>query len=164
MSRSRPWWLPHATFISLVILLVASTFSGCSEVEDEDISSLKNTPPTIWLDGGPPEGSVSVYKIEFSWGGHDPDGSISHFEYCVTDNDGAFDPADTWVRITGRKPQKRATRLFFPQTYRSTAYWTTRSKNSGDPTRFLSVRSTTWGRCRVSRRTDLSRRERCRRR
>ena len=105
MRRSRPQWLPHATFISLVILLVASTFSGCSQVEDEGISSLKNTPPTIWLEGGPPEGSVSVYKIEFSWGGHDPDGSISHFEYCVTDNDGAFDPADTtgadhWTQTT----------------------------------------------------------------
>ncbi|MCK4774480.1 MAG: hypothetical protein KAT30_06830, partial [Candidatus Krumholzibacteria bacterium] len=95
MSRSRPRWLPHATFISFFIILIASPFSGCSEFGDEDASSLKNTPPTIWLDGGPPEGAVAVYKIEFTWGGFDPDGEITHFEYCITDNDGAFDPADT---------------------------------------------------------------------
>jgi hypothetical protein len=97
MSRPRPWWLPHATLIPFVVLLIASTFSGCAVFDDEtnDISTLKNSPPTIWLHGGPPEGEVAVYKIEFSWGGFDPDGEISHFEYCITDNDGAFDPADT---------------------------------------------------------------------
>jgi len=73
--------------------------------EEQGISPYKNTPPTVWLDGGPPEGTVSVYKIEFSWGGQDPDGSIDHFEYCITNNDGAFDPADTtgadkWTQTT----------------------------------------------------------------
>jgi hypothetical protein len=97
--------LPHATVIPLVIILISSPFSGCAEFGDEDTISLKNTPPTIWLHGGPQEGAVAVYKIDFTWGGFDPDGEISHFEYCITDNDGAFDPADTvgaerWTKTT----------------------------------------------------------------
>jgi hypothetical protein len=39
------------------------------------------------------------------WGGWDPDGEISHYEFCITDNEGSsFDPADTvgpdkWHRV-----------------------------------------------------------------
>jgi hypothetical protein len=103
MSHPKPRWLPHATVISFLIIAVAFLYAACEE--HEGVGTLKNEPPMVWLDGGPPEGGVSVYKIEFSWGGHDPDGSIDHFEYCITDNDGAFDPADTtgadkWTNTT----------------------------------------------------------------
>jgi hypothetical protein len=49
---------------------------------------------------------VSSYRIEIRWGGWDPDGNINHYEYCITNNNGSFDPADTtgagrWTR-TGK--------------------------------------------------------------
>jgi hypothetical protein len=79
----------------LIITLVAFGF-GCSE----DLGVKKdNQPPTVWLSSAPPEGSTSTYTIQMFWGGWDPDGEISYYEYAVTDNDsGFFDPADT----TGR--------------------------------------------------------------
>jgi hypothetical protein len=55
-----------------------------------------NQPPEVWLSAAPPEGSVSKYSVKLYWGGWDPDGEISHYEYLVTDNDaGVFAPGDT---------------------------------------------------------------------
>jgi len=66
---------------------------GCSD--DLSHGTYKNKPPTVWIEAAPPEGSLSSYRIEISWGGWDPDGRIDHFEYCITNNNGSFDPADT---------------------------------------------------------------------
>jgi len=50
-------------------------------------------PPIVWLAAGPPEGSTGTYSVELFWGGWDPDGEISHYEYLITDNvNGVYDP------------------------------------------------------------------------
>jgi len=75
--------------------LAASSFLSCSSDELTGTTH-GNQAPEVWLSIGPPEGSTSVYHVHFFWGGFDPDGKISHFEYAITDNDnGMFDPADT---------------------------------------------------------------------
>lgn len=82
-------------------ILSSFIFAACSE--NPGGSDYKNTPPAVWISSGPPEGGVASYHIGFEWGGSDLDGSIAHFEYCITDNDGTSDPADTtgadkWTR------------------------------------------------------------------
>ena len=47
----------------------------------------------VWLAAGPPEGSTGSYSVELFWGGWDPDGEISHYEFLITDNvNGVYDP------------------------------------------------------------------------
>jgi hypothetical protein len=90
--------------VAAVILLAAagSLFDSCADL---DGSYVDNKPPTVWLSGAPPEGSVETYTVKMFWGGWDPDGEIAYYEYCITDNDdGPFDPADTvgtdnWGRV-----------------------------------------------------------------
>lgn len=83
--------------------LVALSACASDQLEGE---LLQNQPPQVWLSAAPPEGSVSKYTVHLYWGGWDPDGEISHYEYLVTDNDsGVFLPADTvgaeWNRVLG---------------------------------------------------------------
>jgi len=88
----------------LLILAITVFVFGCSE----DLGVPKeNQPPTVWLSSAPPEGSTSKYTIQMFWGGWDPDGEISYYEYAITDNDsGFFNPADTtgrdkWHKVFG---------------------------------------------------------------
>jgi hypothetical protein len=98
--------LPRVTLLGLVI--VAGAMIGCSEEPGGD--RVENQPPTVWLSSAPPEGNDTKYRIRLFWGGWDPDGEISHYEFAITDNEGgAFDPADTvttpdhnpWGRVYG---------------------------------------------------------------
>jgi len=83
-SRIRVLWL----------LLVVCSF-GCASNELQG-PGLPNQEPTVWLSGRPPEGSLVEYRLHFFWGGWDPDGQISHYEYLITNNEsGVFDPCDT---------------------------------------------------------------------
>jgi hypothetical protein len=85
------------------LLLIPLLLTGACTRPDDVLRP--NKPPTVWLSGAPPEGSVENYTIRLFWGGWDPDGEIAYYEYCVTDNEGgAFDPADTtgehnWGRV-----------------------------------------------------------------
>jgi hypothetical protein len=74
-------------------LFLGIFYTGCSTSPEG--SRYKNIPPRVWISGGPPQGGVSNYKIDFSWGGWDPEGEIVYYEYCITNNNGSFDPADT---------------------------------------------------------------------
>ena len=81
-------------------LLIVSLFFvpvGCAD--DEFGGDVKtNQPPTVWLSGRPPEGSLAEYRLHLFWGGWDPDGEIAYYEWLVTDNEtGVFDPCDTAV-------------------------------------------------------------------
>ena len=81
----------NGSFTGVAIVTVV----GCS---DETIinESLRNEPPVVWLTSGPPAGSSTNYRINFTWGGWDPDGDIAFYEYAITDNvTGVFNPADT---------------------------------------------------------------------
>lgn len=85
----------------LLMALLAVTACAKDELAGD---MLENQPPQVWLSAGPPEGSVSKYTVHMYWGGWDPDGEISHYEYLVTDNTtGVFAPADTvgatWNRV-----------------------------------------------------------------
>ncbi len=65
-----------------------------------------NKAPTVWLAAAPPEGSTGTYTVQLFWGGWDPDGEVSKYEYLVTDNvTGVFNPADTlgepWYPVVG---------------------------------------------------------------
>jgi len=79
--------------LTAVIAASGWQLSGCS---DPGGDLKENQPPTVWLSGAPPSGTVESYTIKLFWGGWDPDGEIRHYEFCITDNEGAaFDPADT---------------------------------------------------------------------
>lgn len=76
-------------------LLVAVQLWSCAS--DKLVGQkLDNESPRVWLASAPPEGSISRYTIHLFWGGWDPDGEISHYEFIMTNNEsGIFDPADT---------------------------------------------------------------------
>jgi hypothetical protein len=106
MRRHQSGWV-LVPAVPVLLILVTLLQSGCSSETTPNV--YKNEPPTVWIAAGPPQGSVAAgYTIGFEWGGWDPDGRIDHFEYCITDNDGAFDPGDTtgadhWTDITGNE-------------------------------------------------------------
>jgi len=83
--------IEYATAIFLLVVLVF----GCTS--DLTVGTQKaNRAPEVWLAIGPPEGSVTDYRVHVYWGGWDPDGQVSYFEWSLTDNKtGVFDPADT---------------------------------------------------------------------
>jgi hypothetical protein len=95
-----PGKIGYATAIFLLVVLIA----GCGPDNPAGIYK-ENQPPDVWLAIGPPEGSVTDYRVHLYWGGWDPDGEISYFEWTLTDNrTGVFNPADTtgsdkWQRI-----------------------------------------------------------------
>jgi hypothetical protein len=76
------------------ILLVA-LLPGCAPDKLAG-TVVDNRPPEVWLSIAPPERSTVVYQVHIYWGGFDPDGKISHYEFAITNNEtGVFDPADT---------------------------------------------------------------------
>lgn len=92
-------WI-QAVFVFLVIAGVG----GCAGNELVGTNK-KNRSPEVWLSSAPPEGTVAKYTLHLFWGGWDPDGEVTHYEWTVTDNEnGVFDPADTtgadkWRRV-----------------------------------------------------------------
>lgn len=72
------------------VWLAALALTACEEIQDNKVP---DKAPIVWLAAGPPEGSTGTYSVELFWGGWDPDGEISHYEYLVTDNvNGIYDP------------------------------------------------------------------------
>ncbi len=91
-------------FIVLGIIAVALV-NSCS-TDGVTVDNRVNDPPSVWLSAAPPEGSTGTYTVKLFWGGWDPDGQISHYEYLITDNKtGVYDPADlangTWYPVVG---------------------------------------------------------------
>ena len=82
---------------SCVAVFAASLLTSC----DQDCIDCwcycdDNQPPQVWLAAGPAEGSVNPPTVEFFWGGWDPDGDISHYEYLIIHNvTGVFVPKDS---------------------------------------------------------------------
>jgi hypothetical protein len=77
------------------VLACATLMAACANNQLEGTPT-QNQAPTIWIAAAPPEGSTSSYFVQLFWGGWDPDGEISHYEYLITDNKtGTFAPADT---------------------------------------------------------------------
>jgi hypothetical protein len=66
----------------VIAILLLQLLYGCSGEE----STRENKPPTVWIANGPSEGSLSHYYVQFFWGGRDPDGEITHYQYVITDN------------------------------------------------------------------------------
>ena len=87
-----------------VTSLIALQLWSCTSSELAG-TPLGNQAPQIWLASAPPEGSISRYTIHLYWGGWDPDGEISHYEYIMTNNEGGvFDPCDTTSTKTEHCP------------------------------------------------------------
>ena len=89
-----------------IVLACAALWMGACASDEIGGEAAPNQPPTVWIAAAPPEGSVSSYTVQLFWGGWDPDGDISHYEYFVTDNvKGSFLPADTvdadWLPVVG---------------------------------------------------------------
>ena len=97
--------LHHRVRLALAVAVMAAlgVAHGCTSQFSG--TTTDNRRPTVWLSAAPPEGSTSGYTIQFYWGGFDPDGEVSHYEYVITNNKtGVFDPADTtgtdkWRRV-----------------------------------------------------------------
>ncbi len=92
--------------LTYVAVLGALLLFGACASDTIDGERSANQPPTVWLAAAPPEGSTGTYTVELFWGGWDPDGEISKYEYLVTDNvTGVFNPADTvdvpWTAVIG---------------------------------------------------------------
>jgi len=80
--------------LAVCVFAIGVQLAGCSDSDQGEFK--ENQPPTVWLSSAPPEGSVEKYVVKMFWGGWDPDGEISYYEFCITDNEGGtFDPADT---------------------------------------------------------------------
>jgi len=91
-------------FATAIFLLVVQA-AGCTS--DKLVGThVSNEPPKVWLTIGPPEGSVTSYRVHVYWSGWDSDGDVEYYEWALTDNEtGVFDPADTtgadkWHRIS----------------------------------------------------------------
>ncbi len=86
--------MKHAAvaFIAACVLLF---LTACSEsVFTTDMCD--NRTPEIELTNGPLEGDTTLYTVHFFWLGHDVDGEIDHYEFCMVEGDPiGFDPADT---------------------------------------------------------------------
>ncbi len=77
------------------VLACTALLAACASDQLEGTAA-ENQAPTVWIAAAPPEGSTSSYFVQLFWGGWDPDGEISHYEYLITDNRrGTFSPADT---------------------------------------------------------------------
>ncbi|HEX5132666.1 MAG TPA: hypothetical protein VFX92_09280 [Candidatus Krumholzibacteria bacterium] len=78
-----------------LLMAVVLALTACATQEYEG-DALRNQAPSVWLSAAPPEGSTGKYTVHVFWGGWDPDGEVTHYEYLVTDNTtGVFAPADT---------------------------------------------------------------------
>jgi hypothetical protein len=91
--------------VVIILLAFAAVLAACSDHGTEGTAK-PNQPPTVWLSAGPPEGSLSTYRVKLFWGGWDPDGEIKRFEYLISDNKtDVFQPSDTagvrWRPVTG---------------------------------------------------------------
>ncbi|MDD3643382.1 MAG: hypothetical protein PHQ19_07980 [Candidatus Krumholzibacteria bacterium] len=89
-----------------------------------------NAAPEIWLSSGPVEGDTTGYQVHFYWGGWDPDGEISFFEFAIVDGDPfGFDPVDTtgidaWTRTSAYDSVFRVSASENPRPYEPNELYT----------------------------------------
>ena len=79
------------------LVVVVLFFAACSP-DNPTQQRHNNQPPSVWLAGGPLERSADSFSVHFEWGGADPDGAISHYEFVVvTTGEQMLDP----TRVAG---------------------------------------------------------------
>jgi hypothetical protein len=83
--------------LAAVLMTVSAfmIFTSCSDsVFLNEVN--QNRPPEIELTNGPLEGDTTLYTVHFFWLGHDQDGEIDYYEFCMVEGDPyGFDPVDT---------------------------------------------------------------------
>ncbi len=72
--------------------IVLALATACSPESPSSESNL-NQAPRVWVSAQEPQATDAGYTVRFDWGGADPDGRISGFEYLITNNtDRMVDP------------------------------------------------------------------------
>ncbi len=84
VSKRQGRAMKKITILVFIAAALAALATGC--LENFSGEQYTNEPPEVWLSSAPPEGSVNSYFIHLYWGGWDPDGVISHFQYVITNN------------------------------------------------------------------------------
>ena len=112
------------SLIGLGAILSLIILTGCSDgLYTGDAS--RNRAPEVWLSSGPVEGDTTGYQVHFYWSGWDPDGEVSHFEFCIVEGGSTgigFNPADTsgadkWLSTTAHDSIFRVKADENPQPY-----------------------------------------------
>lgn len=88
--------------------LLAFAVWGCREQPPSSFDS--NLPPETIISGAPAESTQAYYRVHLKWYGSDPDGSIDHFEYAVTDTNKI--PGEDTPGFTGYFPTLRTDSVF----------------------------------------------------
>ena len=74
------------SFLVYAVLLMIAVFAFIFGCEKTFIGlPEQNTSPEVWLSSGPVEGTTTGYQVHFYWGGWDPDGEVSSYEFVVVD-------------------------------------------------------------------------------
>ncbi len=74
------------SFLAYAVLLMIAVFAFIFGCEKTFIGlPEQNKPPEVWLSSGPVEGTTTGYQVHFYWGGWDPDGEVSSYEFVVVD-------------------------------------------------------------------------------
>jgi len=88
------------------LLLLA--FWSCRETPPSSFDS--NLPPETVISGAPAESANAYYRVHIKWYGSDPDGSIDHFEYAITDTNKA--PGEDTPGFSGFRSTTRSDSVF----------------------------------------------------
>jgi len=73
--------------IATVTAALLATFAGCSDRGFEIEHRQPNRPPETVLSAGPPDSTNSTNsRVQLSWSGSDPDGTVDHFDYILIDH------------------------------------------------------------------------------
>jgi len=84
-------------------IVVTCLMAACSP-ESPTGDDVPNQAPTVWVAADAPQSAPESYSVRLYWGGTDPDGKVTHYEYLIVENvTGAFNPDDiadaTWTPI-----------------------------------------------------------------
>jgi hypothetical protein len=70
-------------YAALAMLAAVVSFFGCEKTFIGPAE--RNKSPEVWLSSGPVEGDTTGYRVHFYWGGWDPDGEVSKYEFVFVD-------------------------------------------------------------------------------
>jgi hypothetical protein len=88
--------------ITFALFLIVSALGARCEAP-ELLPPDRNRPPETLLTSGPDSGDVSYFRVHLFWSGHDPDGTVSQWQYAIDDTvirPDAVIVGTGWIRTT----------------------------------------------------------------